>query len=97
MPDSHLRLLWAAGAIVVLCFALASGVSPAQPDACATPRYLLSPKGGPGARFTMLIRINKPTNVNAYARLQSTYGQLRPRDIFVVNTRWKGSNPGEAG
>jgi hypothetical protein len=92
MPDSHLRLLWAAGAIVVLSFALASGVSPAQPDGCPAPPYLLSPKGGPGARLTMLIRINKPTNVNAYARLQASYGQLRQRDIFVVNTRWKGSD-----
>jgi hypothetical protein len=41
----------------------------------------------------MLIRVNKPRNVDAYARLQSTYGQLRARDAFVVNTRWKGSSP----
>jgi hypothetical protein len=41
----------------------------------------------------MLIRINQPDNVDDYARLQSTHGQLRPRDIFVVNTRWKGTTP----
>jgi hypothetical protein len=53
---------------------------------------MLSPKGGPGARFTMLLRVNKPKNVEAYAELQSTYGQLRTRDLFLVNTRFKGSN-----
>src|SRR5262249_24957014 len=44
-------------------------------------------------RFTMLIRVNKPSNVGTYERLQGTYGQLRQRDTFVVNTRWKGSSP----
>jgi hypothetical protein len=48
-------------------------------------------------RFTMMIRVNKPWSVDAYAELQSTYDQLRPRDIFVVNTRFKGSSPRHAG
>jgi len=40
--------------------------------------------GGAGARFTMLLRVNQPKNVDDLARLQSTYGQLRSRDIFLI-------------
>lgn len=93
MPDSHRWLPAAACVLAVLAFALAPGSSPGEPDDCAAAPFLLSPKGGAGARFTMMIRVNKPRNVDAYAELQSTYGQLRPRDIFVVNTRFKGSSP----
>lgn len=93
MPDSHRRLIGAAGAVVLLALALAPGASPGQPADCPAAPFLLSPKGVAGSRFTMLIRVNKPGNVDAYERLQSTFGQLRPRDIFVVNTRFKGSSP----
>jgi hypothetical protein len=94
MPDSHRPLAWMAGLIVVALLALAPAASSGDPPACPSPPYQLAPKGGRTARFTMLIRINKPSNVGAYVRLQSTYGQLRTRDVFVVNTRWKGSSPG---
>jgi len=43
-----------------------------------------------------MIRINKPHNVNQYAAVQDARGQLRTRDIFVVNTRFRGSSPEEA-
>jgi hypothetical protein len=76
-----------------MTLAFAPGVSPGEPPDCPAAPYLLSPKGGAGSRFTMMMRVNKPRNVDAYAQLQSTYGQLRPRDIFVVNTRFKGSSP----
>lgn len=93
MPDSHRRLAGAAGTLAALLFLLlAPSVSPGEPEGCATQPFPLSPKGGPDARFTMLIRVNKPRNVDDFARLQSTYGQLRSRDIFVVNTRFKGTS-----
>jgi hypothetical protein len=44
----------------------------------------------------MLIRVNKPKNVDAYAALHNANGQLRTRDIFVINTRFRGSSPKEA-
>jgi hypothetical protein len=96
MPDSHRRLVRAAGALAILIPLLllpSPGPSPGRTSDCPPSPYLLGPRGGAGARFTMLIRINQPENVDDYARLQSTYGQLRTRDIFVVNTRWKGSSP----
>jgi hypothetical protein len=91
MLDSHLRLPAAAGLLLLLVLALMPAASGGDPAGCPATPFQLAPKGGPGARFTMLIRVNKPRNVNQYAELQSTYGQLRARDIFVVNTRWKGS------
>jgi hypothetical protein len=95
MPDSHRRLIRAAGvlALILPALMLLPGASPGDDAACPPAPYLLSPKGGAGARFTMMMRVNKPGNVDAYAQLQSTYGQLRDRDIFVVNTRFKGSSP----
>ena len=94
MPDSHRRPPWMAGALILLgLLAFAPSASSGDPVACPAPPYQLAPKGGRAARFTMLIRVNKPSNVGDYARLQSTYGQLRSRDVFVVNTRWKGSSP----
>ncbi|HEY6637333.1 MAG TPA: hypothetical protein VIZ61_06580 [Solirubrobacterales bacterium] len=92
MPDSLRRLPVAAGALPLLVLALIPAASSGDPAGCPPTPLQLAPKGGPGARFTMLIRINKPRNVNQYAKLQSTYGQLRTRDIFLVNTRWKGTS-----
>ncbi len=94
MPDSHRRLPWTAGLLILpILIALAPASSSGDPPSCPAPPYQLAPKGGRAARFTMLIRVNKPTNVNTYDQLQSTYGQLRTRDVFVVNTRWKGTSP----
>ena len=94
MPDSHRRLPWTAGLLILpLLIALAPASSSGDSPSCPAPPFQLAPKGGRAARFTMLIRVNKPSNVNTYDQLQSTYGQLRTRDVFVVNTRWKGTSP----
>jgi hypothetical protein len=70
--------------------------SPAPVPSCPPNPDTLSPKGGAGARFTMLIRINKPENVATYANPDGPIGgRIRARDIFVVNTRWRGVEPGE--
>lgn len=66
-----------------------------EPAACQPYPAELGPKGGGGGRFTMLVRINKPENVSQYAALNATRGQFRDRDIFVVNTRFRGLEPGE--
>jgi hypothetical protein len=93
MPDSHRWLPWMAAALIIpVLIAVAPEGSSGDPPACPSPPYQLAAKGGRAARFTMLIRINKPSNVGSYARLQDTYGQLRRRDVFVVNTRWKGTS-----
>ena len=85
----------------VLAASLLAG-PPAAPEAAAqaagcpgNPSHL-SPKGGPAARFTMLLRVNKPRNIDQLAQLQADRGQLRARDIFVVNTRFGGSSPEKA-
>ncbi len=93
MPDSHRRLLLAAGALLLLALLAAPSASPGEQNSCPPAPSMLSGKGGAGGRFTMLIRVNKPSNVGDYAALQSRYGQLRSRDVFVVNTRYKGANP----
>jgi hypothetical protein len=92
MPDSHRLLPLAAGALMLLALVAAPSASVGEGSDCPAAPPTLAAKGGAGARFTMLIRVNKPRNVADYERLQSTYGQLRTRDIFVVNTRWKGSS-----
>src|SRR5215470_17126170 len=95
MPASHRRLVRAAGALILLIpvLLLIPGPTHGQDESCPPSPFNLGPKGGAGARFTMMLRVNQPKNVDDFAQLQSTYGQLRPRDIFVVNTRWKGSSP----
>ena len=93
MLGSYGRLPLAAGALVLLLILLAPGSSGAERSGCPGNPVTLSPKGGAGGRFTMLLRINKGSNVVDYERLQSSYGQIRTRDIFVVNTRWKGATP----
>src|SRR5262249_11168066 len=93
MRNSH-RLPWLAGVpILMALIAVLPPASSGDPVACSAPPYQLAPRGGRAARFTMLIRVNKPRNVDDYASLQRTYGQLRSRDVFVVNTRWKGTSP----
>lgn len=68
----------------------------AQATGCPPYPSMLSPKGGRAARFTMLIRINKPENVTQYRDLDLARGQILTRDIFLVNTRFRGSSPREA-
>jgi hypothetical protein len=93
MLASHRLLPLAAVALVLLALIALPGPSRGQGPACPGNPVTLSPKGGPGGRFTMLLRINKGSNVVDYEALQAAYGQIRARDVFVVNTRWKGATP----
>jgi hypothetical protein len=90
------RTLIAAGAVALLAGISTAPDAVGQDAGCPPPPTHLSPKGNPGSRFTMLIRVNKPKTVNEYAAMQAATGQLRTRDIFVVNTRFPGSTPEEA-
>jgi hypothetical protein len=85
--------------------ALAVGTSAQAPEAtaqggvCVPQIQKLSPKGGAAERYTLLLRINKESNVDEYAGSGGSVGGLRNRirdhDIFVVNTRFKGGTPEE--
>jgi hypothetical protein len=76
-------------------------VSPAPAvaqKACSQPTGL-SPSGVPGKRFTMLLRVNQPVNVDDWTNPDETDGGLRDyvrkQDIFVINTRFEDSTPSE--
>ena len=87
----------AAGALILVLGAQFSASAGGQaPVGCAPYPVELSPKGGSAARFTMLIRINKLENVGDYVAFNAARGQFRERDVFVVNTRFRGSSPTEA-
>ena len=80
----------AAGVLVLLSLIGWPEPSPSAGAACPGNPKTLSPKGKHGAGFTMLLRINKPENVAEFASLQAAHGQIRARDLFVVNTRFGG-------
>ena len=53
----------------------------------------LAPPGSPADRFTMMIRINTDGNVNTWTKPDGGMGgRVRPHDIFVLNTRFQGSD-----
>src|SRR5262245_38005148 len=62
----------------------------AAADGCRVPNAL-SPPGGRRARFTMLLRIKKPSDVAIYAEPDEgaggIKGRIAERDVFVINTR----------
>lgn len=64
---------------------------------CAPQPAGLSPKGDTSKRFTMLLRVNQQVNVDAYTDFGpgGLGGRIKPQDIFVINTRYEGSTPGE--
>jgi len=87
-------------AVAVGASLLAGAEARAGPgSACPTSLSNLSPKGKPSKRYTMLLRVNKVTNVTEYANSDPATGGLQPRirtrDIFVINTRFDGSTPAE--
>ena len=89
-------LVMLAGAVVLLVSANSPSSAAGQDLVCPPNPSHLSPKGGPASRMTLLIRVNKPENVGDFAALQAARGQFRTRDIFVVNTRFRGSSTSEA-
>jgi hypothetical protein len=96
MPVSRRWLPIAAGVLVLLSLIASPGPSLGQRADCPGTPSMLSPRGGPGSRFTMLLRVNKAENVATYGALQAAHGQIRTRDIFVVNTRFGGHSPEKA-
>ena len=88
-------------AAVAACLVALGGpeASAGPSTGCSRPSAALSPKGKPPKRYTMLLRVNKLTNVAEYANADPATGGLRPRirarDIFVINTRFGGSTPSE--
>jgi hypothetical protein len=92
-----------AAATAVVAIAGLPGRGPASASAAAPgcPKFggTLTPRAKGPSRYTMLIRINKEKNVADYANWSRTTGsfrrQLRRRDIFVINTRFRNSSPEE--
>lgn len=74
--------------------------SSAQTLACPPHPSMLSPSGKRGPRFTMLLRVNKHENVQAFASRDAAAGglgaRIRAHDIFVVNTRYHGTTAEDA-
>jgi hypothetical protein len=63
----------------------------ASGDRCDALPKTLSPEGSGAKSYTMILRINQPENVTEYAK--KIRKQVRDQDIFLVNTRFKGSTP----
>jgi hypothetical protein len=88
-----------AATAVGLSLLAGSEASAGPGSACVAAPSSLSPKGKPPKRYTMLLRVNKLTNVDEYANADPATGGLKPRirdrDIFVINTRFDGSTPNE--
>ena len=65
-------------------------------DNCPAMPTGLSPDGPGPNRFTMLIRVNQMVNATTWNSFDESAGGLggrvRPQDIFVVNTRFDGSD-----
>jgi len=90
-----------AAAAVALCALLLAERSASPSDAvaakplqtCPAPPVGLAPPGSPAERFTMMIRINTDGNVNTWTKPDGGMGgRVRPHDIFVLNTRFQGSD-----
>ncbi len=87
----------AAVAGIVLLGAADPGSAAARSSACPGAVKTLSPRGPAAARFTMLVRVNKPSNALTYASPDEAAGglggRIRPQDVFIVNTRFRNSSP----
>jgi hypothetical protein len=91
-----------AGALVLLFSLLAPASAPAAKQnggikadsGCPALPTNLAPKAN---RFTMLIRINQLVNASTWNSYDTATGGLggyvQPQDIFVINSRFEGSNP----
>jgi hypothetical protein len=55
--------------------------------------HLVPTSGGPVARYTMGIRVNRASDVD---QIESELGdRILPRDVFVINTEYPNSKPGD--
>lgn len=89
----RLRLLIPAAAVALLALAPGKALG-AQ---CASDIGTLYPQAPGGERFTMVIRINTLKDIEIYANADEYSGGLKPRirdrDIFLINTRFKDTDP----
>jgi hypothetical protein len=88
-----------AGAALCLLLLVERSASPSDAEAanalqrCPAPPFGLTPTGTAAERFTMMIRINTVGNVNTWTKPDGGMGgRVRPQDIFVLNTRFGGSD-----
>jgi hypothetical protein len=69
----------------------------ARKAACGPELGTLYPSAPGADRYTMVIRINRMSDIEAYAHSDEASGGLRPRlrdrDIFLINTRFQDSTP----
>ena len=86
-------------ALALAASVLAGPAAPAASAACPPQLQTLSPKGSAAERYTMLLRVNKVRNAEQYANRDQASGglgaRIHPQDVFVVNTRFRGSTPTE--
>ncbi len=84
---------------LLLIAAARGGPDAAQAASCPRQPHTLSVPGTATTRFTMLIRVNKPVNALTYASHDAAAGgladRIHPQDVFVVNTRFRGSTPAD--
>jgi hypothetical protein len=98
VPVRARQLVALAIAGVLLALLLIGGRSAVPPQAraqlsCPALPEGLSPTGSGATRFTMMIRINTQGNVDTYTKPDGGMGgRIRPQDIFVLNTRFEGSD-----
>jgi hypothetical protein len=91
-------LIALAAATAMLALLLIAQRSAAPPAAqakagCPAPPKGLSPTGPARTRFTMLIRINTKGNVKTWTKPGGGLAsRVRPRDIFLINTRFEGTD-----
>jgi hypothetical protein len=92
---SPLVALAIAAAVLGLLMIGGSSAAPpaAQAQASCPQPFGLAPGGSAAQRFTMMIRINTQGNVDTYTKPEGGMGgRIRPQDIFVLNTRFQGSD-----
>src|SRR4029453_14185968 len=84
----------AGGLLALLLIGGRSAVPPARAQvSCPALPEGLSPTGSGPTRFTMMIRINTKGNADTYTKPDGGMGgRIRPQDIFVLNTRFEGSD-----
>jgi hypothetical protein len=81
-------------ALAAVTLALVGQAPPARAASCPPIPGTLAPNAKTAAaRFTMMIRIQNQSNVNAYVNPNEATGgladRIRPQDIFVINTRFQ--------
>lgn len=91
-------------AVVTALAALPGSPAPVAPEPaaaaskCGNPGTLAPRERRGDRRYTVMIRVNKLVNAEEYASTDPEIGlrpHIRRQDIFVINTRYKNSDPAE--